>query len=117
MAAPEDLVQFCTATHPRLVGFLTLFCGDRLVAEEIAQDALERACARWSMVSRSPSPEAWVHRVAINLIRSRYRRSAAERRALARHGPDARHEPENADVLSVRRAVSDLPARQREAIL
>ncbi|MGH9065869.1 MAG: sigma factor [Acidimicrobiales bacterium] len=45
-AAPEDLVRLCAAVHPRLVRVLYLHCGDGGVAEDLAQEALLRACAR-----------------------------------------------------------------------
>lgn len=44
---PEDLAAFCEREYPRLVGTLSLYCGDVLLAEELAQEALARACSRW----------------------------------------------------------------------
>lgn len=53
--------QFCDEIRGRLVGSLTVYCGDRLVAEELAQDALVRAFERWDTVGAMASPEAWTY--------------------------------------------------------
>ena len=64
-------------------------------------------------------PGAWVHRVAFNLANSRFRRSAAERRARHRHGPvpDSYTPPDVAAVQEVRAAVAGLHPRTRAAIV
>jgi DNA-directed RNA polymerase specialized sigma24 family protein len=36
----SEFAAFCIKEHPRLVGALSLYCGDRVLAEELAQDAL-----------------------------------------------------------------------------
>ena len=79
-----DVERFCTEIAPRLVGSLTLYCGDHLLAEELAQEALARAIERWARVGAMDSPEAWTYKTAFNLARSSFRRGAAERRAQAR---------------------------------
>jgi RNA polymerase sigma factor (sigma-70 family) len=120
VAAPDELAAFCRREHPRLVGALTLYCGDRSVAEEIAQDALAAACERWESVSKMAAPGAWVHRVAVNAVSSRFRRRSAERRARSRL--EAAHEeavsdPDGADAIAIRRAVAALPLRQKQALV
>lgn len=45
-AAGAGLAEFCRREHPRLVGALSLYCGDSDVAEELAQEALIRAADR-----------------------------------------------------------------------
>lgn len=118
MAPPEDFADFCAREHPRLVGALDLYCGDLGVAEELAAEALVRACERWEEVRAMAAPGAWVHRVAMNLTNSWYRRRRAERRALARIGPVGVHLEENtAEVMAVREALVLLPRRQRQAVI
>jgi RNA polymerase sigma-70 factor (ECF subfamily) len=112
----EGYERFCARVGPRLVGSLTLYCGDRLLAEEIAQEALARAFERWGRVGGMASPEAWTYRTAFNFARSSFRRSAAERRARSRMVvmpalPDA------TDAIAVRDAVRTLPTRQRAVIV
>lgn len=121
MSAPEEFVAFCQREHPRLVGALTLYTGDPDVAEEVAQDALLKACERWGAVSAMDRPGAWVHRVAMNAASSRFRRRGAERRARRRLEVASSHQPSEADQaddrLVVRRLVAALPERQRRAVV
>jgi RNA polymerase sigma factor (sigma-70 family) len=109
---------FCAALGPRLVGSLLLYCGDRGLAEELAQEALVRTVERWPQVAAMTAPEAWVYRVAFNLARSRFRRRGAERRATRRL---ARLPVPSADdettAIAVRAAVRALPPRQRAVVI
>ena len=120
MSAPEGFDAFVTREHARLVGTLTLYCGDVAVAEELAQDTLVRVRETWAKVSAAQRPGAYAHRMAINLANSRFRRRSAERRAMARVAGQARpahHDPCGADGHAVREAVSSLPPRMREVIV
>lgn len=117
MTDDEALAAWCGRQYPRLVGLLTLYVGDQPTAEELAQEALLRACRRWGYVRDLESPQGWVSRVGINLANSWWRRRYAERRANARLRSQGRR-PEQEDLawkLSVRAALSDLTPRQREA--
>lgn len=118
MNDPPGLVVFCQRIYPQLVGTLTVFCGSRPVAEELAQETLVRVWNRWPAVSALDNPAGWAHHVALNLARSSLRRRAAERRAYTRLGPpaDATPEPDRTDALAVRAAVAALPPRQRAVI-
>ena len=116
----EAASGFCAAQYPRLVGSLTLYVGDRAVAQELAQEALLRAFRRWDRVERLDAPSAWVWRVAINLANSHFRRRRAERRASDRlhaSGSPATDDRDHAWGLAVRQAVADLPQRQRTALI
>ncbi len=111
-SGPESFVDDVRAP---LVGALTLFCGDRGVAEELAQEALVRAWQRWERLS---APRPWVYRTAFNLARSGFRRRQAERRATRRVAvADVTVDPDVGDAVAVRRAVAALAPRQREAIV
>lgn len=116
---PSDIAGFCESQIPRLVGALTLYCGDRGVAEELAQEALAKVVRHWNKIGRSDRREGWVYRVAINLANSSFRRAVAERRAnqraIDRAGAMA-HDADTATALTVRWALSELPRRQRTAI-
>lgn len=117
----SEFSTFCEREHPRLVGALSLYCGDRAAAEELAQDALARACRDWSRVRRMDAPGAWVHRVGINLTSSYFRRKAAERRARRRletmRDVNRQTSPDPAAALAIRAAVAALPRRQRTALV
>jgi RNA polymerase sigma-70 factor (sigma-E family) len=117
--ADADVTAFCRRVYPRLVRALSLHCGDRRVAEELAQETLARVWSRWATVRLADSPEAWAFRVGFNLSNSSLRRVGAERRAYQR--ADRRHAPSeppcSADVLAVRAAVAALPKRQRAVMV
>src|SRR3712207_1363468 len=83
-AAPSgwpDPTSFCSDVRAGLVGALALYCGDRAVAEELAQEALVRTWERWDRIE---APRAFTYHVAFNLARSSLRRRGAERRANAK---------------------------------
>jgi len=117
----SEFAAFCVEEHPRLVGALSLYCGDRLLAEELAQDALSRACRDWRKVRRLSAPGAWTHRVAMNLANSYFRRAAAGARAKRRlqneQGPSREPDFDRAAALDIRSAVASLPRRQRTALV
>jgi RNA polymerase sigma-70 factor (ECF subfamily) len=97
-----------------------LYCGDRAVGEELAQEALIRALERWARVGRLDSPEAWVFRVGFNLARSARRQRDAEQRAherLRRQRELHAELPDTTTALAVRRAIAALPPRQRSVLL
>jgi RNA polymerase sigma factor (sigma-70 family) len=118
--APPDLEAFCVRVHPGLVGALRLYCGSLDVARELTQDTLVRVCASWEQVRTMEHPEAWAHRVAINLANSQFRRRAAARRASLRDpasgpGSDGEHTVEA--MVDLERAMSTLPPRQRAVVV
>ena len=116
---PADLVAFCTLEHDPLVRFLSLYCGDGPLAEELAQDALIRACQRWAQVREMQSPRAWLRRVAVNGANSYFRRRGAEKRARSRlDAPAEMLEPTDvSEVLALRQSLARISPRQRTALL
>lgn len=117
--APADLVAFCDDQFPRLVRMLSLFTNDVHVAEELAQESLVRASARWDAVREMDRPDAWVRRVARNLATSRWRRVQAARRARIRHGVDdvAAAPVDVATQQVVRTALANLRHQDREVLV
>jgi|SRR4051794_8572974 RNA polymerase sigma factor (sigma-70 family) len=113
------LEDACVAEYPRLVRLLTLYCGDRETALDLAQETCARGCARWSSVREMQDQRAWFTRVALNLARSRWRRGVVERRVLPLLGaglPVGR-QPDVAEELTVRAALARLTPRQRAAVV
>src|SRR5205823_1035890 len=87
--------------------------------EELAQDALLKACRHWARVATYEAPGAWVHRVAINLANSTFRRRAAKRRA-DRHAhtrPEDHHDPDTAIAVALRSAIASLPEDMKTVIV
>lgn len=117
-----SFADFCALEYPRLVGALDLYTGDRALAEDLAQEALEKAFRRWDDVVCLESPGGWTYRVAINLSRSHFRRENRGRRLrpqLIRREDTIAPDPsiDFGNRLPVHRALQDLPEREREAIV
>ncbi len=115
--APTDLIAFCEAEWPRLVGALSLYTGDRDLAQELAQEAVARACRHWSRVREMDAPRAWLHQVARNLAHSHFRRGRARARAERKRGADRTQVDEDADAIAIRAAVAALPTRERDVLV
>jgi len=111
-----ELRAYCETMWPQLVGGLALHCGDRMVAEELAQEALVRLWQRWEAVSSSGSPDGWLWTVALNLSRSKRRRRTAEQRARVCVDQTAMPADDSAEAVATRDAVAALPDRQRAAV-
>jgi len=93
--------------------------GDREDAEDVAQEALARAYARWPSVAGHA--EAWVARVATNLAIGRYRTRRRRGVDLPPSGREG-HGAGAADALAIDRlglvdALRRLPRRQREVLV
>lgn len=117
MSNPEDAQwrEVYAATYPRLVAQLTGVTGNRAEAEDVVQEAFVRAMARRRLPTSLDHPEAWVRRIAVNMARSRWRRTQrflhlAPRLHTEEHGLDP-------DVsMTILAALGQLPTAQREAI-
>ena len=103
--------------RPRLLAALAVVGGDAEIAREATDEAFVRAYERWSRVRAMDSPGGWLHRVALNDLRRRFRRRAIERELLRRRhdDPTVVGPPPIADA-RVWDAVRRLPRRQRTAI-
>ena len=110
------------AQYRRLVALVAAVCGSRLEAEEAVQEAFLRAIG---LTGRRPvvdDPTAWLYRVAVNVVRSRWRRALVARRVHGRLAAD----PDLQDVrgaddatdqrLVLLAALRRLPFAQREAL-
>lgn len=120
MPVEEEFAAWCRREHPRLVCALTVWCGDRRLAEELVQEAFARAHRDWKKVGRFEDPSGWVRRVALNLATSSFRRRQAERRAYGKlmgYVETSGRDPDVADAVAVRGAVDRLPTLQRSVIV
>lgn len=106
-----DFAAFYTATYGDLAGYGWSLTRDPHVGDELAQEAMTRVYARWS-VMREPRPYAY--RVVTNLVRDRWRAEVRERGALdALAAQPAVAGPDTSTLDAVRR----LSPALREAVL
>ena len=97
-----------------------LLTGDRLVAEDLTQEAFARLIGRLRHLRDPDAFDAYLRRTIVNLGISLFRRRAVERAYLEREGPCATRgmvDPDVATHEAMRRALLSLPERQRAAIV
>ncbi len=109
--------EFFEAEKDRLLRVLSLITGSRAEAEDLAQEAFTRVFERWDTVGRMEDPAGYLHRTAMNLFRSQYRRAARGlKRAIGREPEDdVFQHVEDRDVAT--KALADLTPRQRAALV
>jgi len=116
-----------TDHHDRVFAFCFSMTGNRAEAEDSAQEVFVRA---WrSLKDWEPdriaalSERAWLHKIALNVVRNRVRAAAARPPLAASDGalavmPAPGRGPESAvEAQWLATQVAGLPARQREAIV
>lgn len=116
-SAATEFDLFYAGTAARILRQLVLLTGDQAEAEDVTQEAFERAWLRWSTVSECASPEAWVRTVARRLAVSRWRRVRNASAAWLRHGPLGDPPGLGPEHLALMTALAQLPRAQREAIV
>jgi RNA polymerase sigma-70 factor (sigma-E family) len=114
----DELADFVRARYPQLLRRGYLLTGSQPAAEDLVQEALARCCAAWR---RHPvaEPDAYVHRVMVNVLisRSRLRRFREE-------ATDAMPEPgvadgssQHADRDAVWQVLQETAPRQRAVLV
>jgi RNA polymerase sigma-70 factor, ECF subfamily len=100
-----------------LVRALTLYCGDRGLAEDCVQEAFARLCLNWRRVSTYDDPAIWVRRVALNLAKDHRRLLVRRARLVVRLGDQQEPPPSRTEVdPQLWSAIRGLPSRQRTAV-
>lgn len=117
MPADGTLDDLYTASYRKLVAQLYAVTGNRQEAEDVVQEAFMRAMSRWDQVKTYDSPEAWLRTVALNLARSRFRRTVRGAAALVRHGVPHAEPDLSPDHVTLMAAMKTLPEAQREALV
>jgi RNA polymerase sigma-70 factor, ECF subfamily len=112
-----DFERLYNASYSKILASLVVMLGDRAAAEDCAQDAFERAFKKWPTWQPIAPPEAWVHRIAVNVAVS-YQRARSIREVdevIRRIGlPVARDHDHHGDLAT---ALAQLPAKQSAAIV
>ena len=115
--AAAEFDQFYAGTATRVLRQMALLTGDLAEAEDVTQEAFERAWLRWSTVRDSGSPEAWVRTVARRLAVSRWRRLRNASTAWLRRGPTPDTPALDPERVALMTALGQLPPAQRVAIV
>jgi len=118
--SPADFADLYAAHHGEVLRLAYLLCGDVTRAEDAVADAFVKVWRRWEQGPVS-SPRAYVRRAVVNEVNSRFRRLRLERRESLRRSGDDRgpraHDDDLADADQLLEALSQLPRRQRTAIV
>jgi RNA polymerase sigma-70 factor (ECF subfamily) len=114
----QSFEEFYAATLRRLFTALCLVTGDRLEAEEIAQETFVRVYERWERVRTLEDPTGYLFKASMNVFRSRRRRAWLAIRRELLLAPDRTDELAEVEIRDeVVRLVRTLPPRQRAAVL
>lgn len=115
-----SFAEFVTARSTALYRTALLLTGHSASAEDLLQDALERAYRRWDRIEVLEAPEAYVRRILVNLATDRWRRRRFTEQPL-----ESWHEPatnqDAADQVAVRDSLTGalrrLTPRQRAVLV
>jgi RNA polymerase sigma-70 factor, ECF subfamily len=114
----HEFDELYVASFARLVRQLHLLTGSAEEARDCVQEAFARAWTHRRDLSHSQHPEAWVRQTAHRLAVSRWRRlQLAHRHADRAIARDQSAPPPNPDHVTLVRAMAQLPADQRRALV
>lgn len=112
--------EYAFARTSALVRLARLLTGDEHRAEDLVQDVLAKAYARWGRISRTDWPDAYVRRMLVNAHHSWWRQRSSREVSVAAVVDRAGASDEAAGVAerdALWRLVCDLPTRQRTVIV
>ncbi|MEV4811114.1 SigE family RNA polymerase sigma factor [Micromonospora avicenniae] len=121
MRGLESFDELIAARLPALSRYAAVLTGDRDLAQDVVQDALIRAHARWGRIARLDRPDLYLRRMVfteyLSLRRRKARRAALEqaRRPIEEHGPD--HAVGHAERDDLWTRLAALPPRQRSVLV
>ncbi|BCY10114.1 SigE family RNA polymerase sigma factor [Actinoplanes sp. L3-i22] len=114
--------EFVSSRLGNLVRYATVVTWDPHLAEDITQNVLVRAQARWARISRMDAPELYLKRMVVNEFLSWRRRRSAQSIPVTAEtldgflpaAPDRNAEHDDRDAML--RLIAALPPRQRAVI-
>ena len=118
MWVSQAWAEIYASQYGRLVTLMTVLCGSVADAEEAVQEAFARGLGLWGRRTPPEDPAAWLYRVAVNVLRGKWRRALVAHRhrgTLAVEPPVAAADHAD-DRLMLVAALRGLPAEQRETL-
>lgn len=115
----DRLTELYVRHAPECLRLGYLLTGDRGAAEDLVQDAFVRVSARLAHLRNPDAFGHYLRRTVVNLARNHLRRRRLHRAYLERLAPESERAMDGpgAAGIAVRRALMDLPERQRAAIV
>jgi RNA polymerase sigma-70 factor, ECF subfamily len=109
--------EFFHVERDRLFRVMFVITKNRQEAEDLSQEAFVRVWERWDTIGAMENPIGYLHRAAMNLFRSRYRRALlAARRGIGIATEEDAYAAVD-DRLVALQALGSLAPRQRAAIV
>jgi RNA polymerase sigma-70 factor (sigma-E family) len=113
--------EFAAARLPAVLKFAAVLAGDRGLAEDVVQEVLIRANARWEVIGSLSRPEAYVRKMIVNEYLAWRRRSWRLVLSGAGSGIEGLPTPDPAAGYAEREAMlaklAKLPRRQRAVVV
>ena len=109
--------EFFHAERDALFRVMCVISGDRQEAEDISQETFARVWERWESVGTMVNPTGYLHRTALNLFRSRFRRALLAAQRVFDRTPPSDDFQLVEDRQVALHALGLLPPRQRAAIV
>ena len=115
MTDTGDFDSWYRSEHKNVLAVVTMLCGqDHARAEDATNDAFVKALERWPSVREMESPGGWVTRVAVNKAKRSLRLRGRRIRQLDANKVAVEDRHLDGELW---RAVKELPARQRHALI
>ena len=113
--------EFASTRMPGVLRFAAVLAGDRATAEDLAQEVLIRAYARWDRIGCLDRPELYVRKMMLNEFLNWRRRSSRQIPAGGMASEPASIAPDHAAAYNEREALlaelGKLPRRQRAVLV
>jgi RNA polymerase sigma factor (sigma-70 family) len=119
----SDIVRLIEPLIPSLRRYARALVRDRVSADDLVQDCLERAISRWHQRRADGDVRAWLFAILHNLAMTAFRRSASHGRHLSIDAIDEAtmgRPPQQEDAMryaEVLRWIGELPEEQRSVLL
>ena len=113
--APVGFDEYVQSRYGELLRFAYVLTGDRHLADDLVQEALEQTGVHWRRVRRQDDPEGYVRRIIVNRFLNRTRLLRRER--LVAEVPERGHHVDGEPRDEALWRLVALPPRQQRAVL